>query len=182
MARPVNFVDPTGHNGVGVEELQAYLWENNLYLTMDEAAIAWSNIYLPESIENNREYGGLIYEDVTKMEDGTKVTVYGYTKAVKGTVGHVMPLRAIIYKPLGTKTVAYIHTHPYDAEAGFTHTEAFSEQDKRSSEFNRKPNYMAAERPDETTGLLVVYLPATLVDITEWSEWGWRISESINQG
>ena len=79
--------------------------EQNTFKTQHEAAKHVSETVNPISIKENREYGGMIYQN----KDGT----YGYTAPIKGTLDGVDP-GGPSSVPEGTKAVAYYHTHGGD--------------------------------------------------------------------
>jgi hypothetical protein len=79
--------------------------KQNTFKTQHEAAKHVSETINPTSIKENREYGGMIYQN----KDGT----YGYTTPNKGTLDGVDP-GGPSSVPEGTKAVAYYHTHGGD--------------------------------------------------------------------
>lgn len=77
----------------------------NAFKSQDEAAKHVSKSINTTSIRENREYGGMIYQN----KDGT----YGYTTPIKGSLDGVDP-GGPSSVPEGTKAIAYYHTHGGD--------------------------------------------------------------------
>lgn len=77
----------------------------NVFKSQDEAAKHVSENINSTSIKENREYGGMIYQN----KDGT----YGYTTPNKGSLDGVDP-GGPSSVPAGTKAIAYYHTHGGD--------------------------------------------------------------------
>lgn len=82
------------------------------YATQDEAARAVSSSINQQSIQEDTEYGGMIY----RTQDGR----YGYTGPIKGTIDGVDPGGPDAV-PEGTTAIAFWHTHggpnpDYDSE------------------------------------------------------------------
>jgi RHS repeat-associated protein len=71
------------------------------FKTPGEAAIAALSIANPQSIKDNKEIGGLIYQD--------KAGLYHYTSGIEATEEHVNPFKSPA--PEGTKIVGDYHTH-----------------------------------------------------------------------
>jgi len=81
---------------------------NTSFKTQHEAAEDVSRKINSKSVSENREYGGMIYQN----EDGT----YSYTDPIKGSVDGVNPGGPSAV-PKGKKPVAYYHTHGGDDPA-----------------------------------------------------------------
>jgi len=81
---------------------------NTSFKTQHDAAEYVSREINPKSISENREYGGMIYQN----EDGT----YSYTGPIKGSVDGVNP-GGPSSVPKGKKPVAYYHTQGGDDPA-----------------------------------------------------------------
>jgi hypothetical protein len=82
------------------------------FATQDKAAKSVLKKINPTSIQENREYGGMIYQN----KNGT----FSHTKPIKGGIDGVDPGGPQAC-PRGTKPVAYYHTHGgpdprYDSE------------------------------------------------------------------
>ncbi|WNO61015.1 RHS repeat-associated core domain-containing protein [Rheinheimera sp. MMS21-TC3] len=95
----INWVDPLG---LSCKEFK----------TADAAALSASKLIFQRSIDEDLEYGGMIF----KRQNGT----YGFTQPIKGTVDGVDP-GGPDSVPLGTEAVAYYHSHGaynvlYDSE------------------------------------------------------------------
>jgi len=79
--------------------------KTNTFKTQHEAALHVSKNINQTSINENREYGGMIYQN----QDGT----FSYTEPKQGTIDGVDP-GGPASVPEGTKPVAYYHTHGGD--------------------------------------------------------------------
>ncbi|WP_339802650.1 DUF4329 domain-containing protein [uncultured Marinobacter sp.] len=128
---PIDYVDPLGlaecdKNGIGPADAegteQAAVSENStemqelhpcgLFPSADDAARHASERINPISIEENLEYGGMVYR--------TSTGEYSYTTPIRGTIDGVNP-GGPSSVPEGTEAVAYYHSHGayepyYDSE------------------------------------------------------------------
>lgn len=104
-------IEPASGPGTRVASLgphvgsEAKVTEQNVFKSQDEAAKHVSKSINTTSIRENREYGGMIYQN----KDGT----YGYTTPIKGSLDGVDP-GGPSSVPEGTKAIAYYHTHGGD--------------------------------------------------------------------
>ncbi len=87
------------------KEEEEHSANNTLFKTQHGAAEYVSRKINQKSISENREYGGMIYQN----EDGT----YSYTGPIKGSIDGVDP-GGPSSVPKGKKPVAYYHTHGGD--------------------------------------------------------------------
>jgi hypothetical protein len=94
-------IGPKTTNDAG-KTVSAKNQKENLHGTSDEAAEKALNKYNSQSIEENREYGGLIYKDA----DGQ----YGHTDGIRGSIDGVSPWSGEAI-PSGTDEVGYWHKH-----------------------------------------------------------------------
>ena len=117
---PVSYIDPLG--------LDQFLFSN-----ADEVGLFAIKMCNADSIENNREYGGLICK---------KDKNYFYTGPLKGSVAGVNPYKAAC--PDDSKRVGVYHTHGYFSdtkgnkvlkENDAYHSLHFSPKDKNSADF-----------------------------------------------
>lgn len=140
---------------------------NGPFDSVDDAARAALNNANPQSIKDNLEYSGLIYQG----KDGK----YYYTGPAKGTDQGANPLRDAPAPP-GTKVVGDYHTHadystvdPVTGKAVRTSDPArddfdsdnFSDTDKKDSDKQGYPGYLGTPG-----GTFRKYDPATKTDTT----------------
>ncbi|MEC8859037.1 MAG: DUF4329 domain-containing protein [Pseudomonadota bacterium] len=121
-----------------------------------QAVIHAANIYNPVSVEEDREFMGIIFS-----ETSNGITLYGYTVGA-GHAGHDQ-VTVTIQVPAGAQKVAFWHTH------GAPHwtRNYFSTTDTKLAEQWQIPIYLAA--PD---GKLRLYEPGD-------STLGWRRARQL---
>ena len=113
---------------------------DDVYPTIDEAAIAWGNEFNDDSIEDNKEYSSSIYMN----GDG-----FSYTDPSKGDANMASPSIPVSGFP---SVVAYIHSHGAYVP-GFDN-ENFSLEDMEGADNSSKPFYLTTPR-----GVLQKYVP-----------------------
>ena len=90
--------------------------------TRDDAALAWSLVYSPESQRAGQEFQSLIFQEYLPVPDRMQ---YSFGAPLAGTSTSV-PGPSLPVLSAGTKLAAVIHSHPYTLRPG-SDTESFSE-------------------------------------------------------
>ncbi len=115
---PVDYIDPLGLSACGKDSVDAdaagdgelapiddnvpTMQEIAGHETLDRAALAALNVANPKSIEDNLEYGGVLYQD-------TITGRYGYTGPIKGSDQGVNPFEEPV--PEGAVLMGDYHAH-----------------------------------------------------------------------
>jgi RHS repeat-associated protein len=121
---PISYIDPLG----------LAVWDS--YPTPEAAGIAGACEINGQSIEENTEYAGSVYQN----SDGT----YSYTPPSPGSENGSSPLNSLPWG--GQIPNAWYHTHgAYDPSLGAGNYR-YSPQDRYFSDITRKPNYLADPR------------------------------------
>ncbi|MCL2194934.1 MAG: DUF4329 domain-containing protein [Oscillospiraceae bacterium] len=94
-------------------------WEGRggWWTCIDEAALAWADVFVPRQLEQNREFGAIIYRrfNLRNFRWG-----YSFSQTIRGEESSVMPLPPLWLLFVPFLTVASIHTHPEWSDSYFS--------------------------------------------------------------
>ena len=94
--------------------------------TIDEAALDWALTFVPRTIEEDAEFGAIIYR---RFDWRTLRWGYSYSQTIRGLRYSVIPVPPLWMLFFPFKAAGAIHTHPYGSSS------YFSQQDLNSANF-----------------------------------------------
>ena len=119
------WMEPPASNEVPVTGMT---WEagGGWFATLDEAALDWALTFVPRTIEQDAEFGAILYR---RFNWRTFRWGYSYSKTIRGETYAVLPLPPAWLVLFPFMAAGAIHTHPYGSNS------YFSSQDLESAQF-----------------------------------------------